>query len=87
MTTDISNITAVHWQPALGSFGEIVEGLDDVNQTIGIIVTTPLGMAAELQRVALFINIIDLHQQTYSGEYGYMHDRGNAHRDLMAPKV
>ncbi|AVH35428.1 baseplate protein [Pseudomonas monteilii] len=45
MTTPISlsNITAVHWQPALGTAGAVVEGLRDIDQAIRIILTTPKG--------------------------------------------
>lgn len=45
MTTPISytSITAAHWQPALGTPGEVVEGLRDIGQAIRIILTTPLG--------------------------------------------
>jgi phage baseplate assembly protein W len=41
--TSYSSITAAHWQPALGSPGEVVEGLRDINQAIRIILTTPRG--------------------------------------------
>ena len=37
------NITAAHWQPALGTTGEIVEGLRDIDQSLRIILTTPKG--------------------------------------------
>jgi phage baseplate assembly protein W len=45
MTTPIpyTRITAAHWQPALGTSGEVVEGLRDIDQAIGIILTTPKG--------------------------------------------
>lgn len=45
MTTPIAytSITAAHWQPALGSSGEVVEGLRDIDQAIRIILTTPKG--------------------------------------------
>ena len=45
MTTPIphTNITATHWQPALGTTGEIVEGLRDIDQSLRIILTTPKG--------------------------------------------
>jgi phage baseplate assembly protein W len=43
MTTPIphTSITAAHWQPALGTTGEIVEGLRDIDQSLRIILTTP----------------------------------------------
>lgn len=41
--TPYTSITAVHWQPALGTPGEVVEGLRDIDQAIRIILTTPLG--------------------------------------------
>ncbi|MFL1515315.1 GPW/gp25 family protein [Pseudomonas prosekii] len=45
MTTPIpySSITAAHWQPALGTSGEVVEGLRDIDQSIRIILLTPKG--------------------------------------------
>ena len=48
MTTPIPyiNITAAHWQPALGTSGEVVEGLRDIDQAIRIILTTPKGSDA-----------------------------------------
>lgn len=39
-------ITAAHWQPALGTPGEVVEGLRDIDQAIRIILTTPTGSDA-----------------------------------------
>ncbi len=41
--TSYTSITAAHWQPALGSPGEAVEGLRDIDQAIRIILTTPRG--------------------------------------------
>ncbi|TWC18652.1 hypothetical protein FBY06_114110 [Pseudomonas sp. SJZ085] len=38
-----SHITAAHWQPTLGTSGEVVEGLRDIDQSIRIILTTPKG--------------------------------------------
>lgn len=38
-----SSITAAHWQPALGTSGEVVEGLRDIDQAIRIILSTPKG--------------------------------------------
>lgn len=48
MTTPIpyTSITAAHWQPALGTSGEVVEGLSDIDQAIRIILTTPKGSDA-----------------------------------------
>lgn len=45
MTTPIpyTSITSAHWQPALGTSGEVVEGLRDIDQAIRIILTTPRG--------------------------------------------
>jgi phage baseplate assembly protein W len=45
MTTPIphTSITAAHWQPALGTCGQVVEGLRDIDQAIRIILTTPKG--------------------------------------------
>ncbi|MDH1007436.1 GPW/gp25 family protein [Pseudomonas nicosulfuronedens] len=45
MTTPITytNITSAHWQPALGTPGDVVTGLRDIDQAIRIILTTPLG--------------------------------------------
>ncbi|BCU88733.1 MULTISPECIES: GPW/gp25 family protein [Yersinia pseudotuberculosis complex] len=39
----LSSITSAHWQPALGTPGEVVEGLRDLDQAIRIILTTPKG--------------------------------------------
>lgn len=41
--TPYTSITSAHWQPALGSPGEAVEGLRDIDQAIRIILSTPLG--------------------------------------------
>lgn len=43
MTTPIpyTSITAAHWQPALGTSGEVVEGLRDIDQAIRIILPPP----------------------------------------------
>lgn len=45
MTTPIpyTSITSAHWQPALDTPGEVVEGLRDIDQAIRIILTTPRG--------------------------------------------
>ncbi|WP_204126607.1 GPW/gp25 family protein [Pseudomonas ogarae] len=45
MTTPISytSITAAHWQPILGTSGEVIEGLRDIDQAIRIILCTPKG--------------------------------------------
>ena len=44
--TPYTSITAAHWQPALGTSGEVVEGLRDIDQAIRIILTTPKGSDA-----------------------------------------
>lgn len=44
--TPYTSITAAHWQPALGTSGEVVEGLRDIDQSIRIILTTPRGADA-----------------------------------------
>ncbi|MBA2929892.1 baseplate protein [Pseudomonas sp. CCUG 57209] len=44
--TPHTSITAAHWQPALGTSGEVVEGLRDIDQAIRIILTTPKGSDA-----------------------------------------
>ncbi|KII30085.1 GPW/gp25 family protein [Pseudomonas fluorescens] len=44
--TPYTSITAAHWQPTLGTSGEIVEGLRDIDQSIRIILTTPKGADA-----------------------------------------
>lgn len=41
--TPYTSITATHWQPALGTSGEVVEGLRDIDQAIRIILSTPKG--------------------------------------------
>jgi len=41
--TRLADITAVHWQPALGALDTIVEGADDIAQAIAIILRTPKG--------------------------------------------
>jgi len=41
--TPHTSITAAHWQPALGTSGEVVEGLRDIDQSIRIILSTPKG--------------------------------------------
>lgn len=37
------DIRAAHWQPRLGADGQVVEGLADIAQCIGIILTTVKG--------------------------------------------
>ncbi|WP_433886054.1 GPW/gp25 family protein [Pseudomonas vranovensis] len=44
--TPYTSITAAHWQPALGTPGEVVEGLRDIDQSIRIILATPKGSDA-----------------------------------------
>lgn len=41
--TRLSDITAVHWQPELGSPDTIVTGIADIEQAIAIILRTPKG--------------------------------------------
>ncbi len=41
--TRLSDITAVHWQPELGSPDTIVMGIADIEQAIAIILRTPKG--------------------------------------------
>jgi len=43
---NINEIAATDWQPKLGSMGEVVEGLDDINQCIRIILSTSKGSRA-----------------------------------------
>lgn len=38
-----SDIRATDWSPRLHAHGEVVEGMDDIVQCIGIILTTPRG--------------------------------------------
>lgn len=46
MSTILSDITAADWSPRLGSPGEVVENLDDINQCIRVILETPKGSRA-----------------------------------------
>lgn len=41
MSTQVSK--SLHWQSSITTDGEIVEGFDDVEQAISIILSTPLG--------------------------------------------
>lgn len=41
--TPYTALSAAHWQPALGTSGEVVQGLRDIDQAIRIILTTPKG--------------------------------------------
>lgn len=43
MTARLDTIRARHWSPKLGEIGEVVEGVDDVHQSIGVVLTTPKG--------------------------------------------
>jgi len=43
MTTDVTQIRSVDWSRKVGSLGEIVEGLDDIDQCIRILLGTPKG--------------------------------------------
>ena len=40
MVTTINEIKYVDWQPKLNDIGEVVQGIDDINQCINIILTT-----------------------------------------------
>jgi uncharacterized protein len=39
----LADITSADWSLALGAIGEVEQGIADVEQCLGIIVTTPLG--------------------------------------------
>ncbi len=39
----LSSITSLHWQPALRSEGQVVEGVRDIDQAIRLILSTPRG--------------------------------------------
>src|SRR5258708_10463616 len=41
--TTLADITSADWSLALGAIGEVVQGIADVEQCLGIIVTTPRG--------------------------------------------
>ena len=41
--TKLNEITYVDWQFKLNGIGEVAEGVDDINQCIAIILTTPKG--------------------------------------------
>jgi len=43
MVVFVDKIQSVNWSPKLGFFGEIVENIDDIEQCIKIILTTPQG--------------------------------------------
>jgi uncharacterized protein len=46
MNTDaisLKDITSVDWSLKLGSIGDVAEGVDDINQCLSIILTTPRG--------------------------------------------
>ncbi|MCO7612862.1 GPW/gp25 family protein [Pseudomonas chlororaphis] len=59
MTTPIpyTSITAAHWQPALGTSGEVVDGLRDIDQAIRIILTTPKGSDAHRPEFGSYIHL------------------------------
>lgn len=40
---DLRTLDATYWQPRLGALGEVVRGLEDIHQSILIILTTPKG--------------------------------------------
>jgi len=39
----LADITSADWSLALGAIGDVVQGIADVEQCLGIIVTTPRG--------------------------------------------
>lgn len=39
----LSDIRTLHWQPRLGAAGDVVEDLQDIDQAIRIILSTPKG--------------------------------------------
>ena len=41
--TNLNEITYVDWQLRLNTIGSVAEGVDDINQCIAIILTTPKG--------------------------------------------
>jgi phage baseplate assembly protein W len=41
--TTLADITSADWSLALGAIGDVVQGIADVEQCLGIIVTTPRG--------------------------------------------
>ncbi len=43
MTTSTNEITSKYWQPKKGEIGEVVEGIEDINQCIENIVMTRKG--------------------------------------------
>lgn len=43
MATQLPDIAATDWSPALGAPGTVVEGLDDIDQCVRIILSTPQG--------------------------------------------
>ena len=40
---DVTTIASADWSPEVGAIGQIVEGLDDIKQTINILLRTPKG--------------------------------------------
>jgi phage baseplate assembly protein W len=61
MVRILENIDAVNWQMSLDSFGEVVEGIADINQQIGLIVTTLRGSVPLLPEfgsdIPLFVDL------------------------------
>lgn len=41
--TNLNEITYADWQFKLNQIGEVAEGIDDINQCIALIITTPRG--------------------------------------------
>ena len=46
MATNIQDIKATNWQMSILTIGEVAEGLDDIRQCIGVILTTTKGSDA-----------------------------------------
>lgn len=43
MTTQLADISSADWQPTLNAPGDVVQGLDDIDQCVRTILTTPQG--------------------------------------------
>lgn len=50
---DLRTLNATWWQPKLGTFAELVTGLDDIDQCLRVILTTPPGTDPLRPRFAL----------------------------------
>jgi uncharacterized protein len=63
MVVSVDKIQSLNWSPKLGSFGEIVENFDDIEQCINIILTTPQGSDPHRPTFASnLINFVDYPQ-------------------------